>query len=43
MGQAWYDECAVRFGGYRRLWDSRIEGENGEAAFQPGSACYSSR
>lgn len=33
MGRDWYEAVARRFGGYRKLWDSRIEGEDGEAAF----------
>ncbi|HWI50847.1 MAG TPA: class I SAM-dependent methyltransferase [Symbiobacteriaceae bacterium] len=33
MGQDWYEAYARRFGGYRKLWDSRMEGEDGEAAF----------
>ena len=33
MGRDWYEACARRFGGYRKLWDSRVEGENGEVAF----------
>lgn len=33
MGRDWYEACASRFGGYLKLWDSRFEGEDGEAAF----------
>lgn len=32
-GQDWYEQYAQTFGGYRKLWDSSIEGENGETAF----------
>jgi SAM-dependent methyltransferase len=32
-GQEWYEQYAETFGGYRKLWDSRIAGDNGEAAF----------
>ncbi|HWI64589.1 MAG TPA: class I SAM-dependent methyltransferase [Symbiobacteriaceae bacterium] len=33
MGRDWYEAQARKFGGYRKLWDSRIEGSDGEAAF----------
>ena len=33
MGRDWYEALARKFGGYRKLWDSQIEGEDGEAAF----------
>lgn len=33
MDQDWYEQCALRFGGYRKLWNSTIEGADGEVAF----------
>jgi SAM-dependent methyltransferase len=32
-GRDWYEQYAHTFGGYRKLWDSTIEGANGEAEF----------
>ncbi|MDF2629316.1 MAG: Methyltransferase type 11 [Symbiobacteriaceae bacterium] len=33
MGRDWYEALARKFGGYRKMWDSEFEGEDGEAAF----------